>query len=301
MTDSHQDYIGINNAILAINNEKNVDFVIHTGDVCASNFYDLPYNSKQIPYAICIGNHDSHLGSYNWSIKTTQENYYKKFFEPNLSTSNITIEKNTTYWFKKLKDCTVIGIDYTTRGDSFYKQWYWLENILSECLADKTPVFIGSHEIIHSLNPIKSSDFTCSYYANSWKKSTIKEGFFGVFPMCYKSYEIVCKYADLGLQVLCWVFGHEHPDMLFKSNNKNTFPMICCGSTLHDSWNNVFRSGVSGDWQNDAVINKYEWRKNDNYMLISRIGCKKATEGDLRDFIAFDYEKHEYISAEARG
>ena len=58
-----------------------------------------------------------------------------------------TAEENTTYWYKDIADCRVLGLDYTARNDVYYDEWYWLEDNLKYCLENKKPIFICSHQI----------------------------------------------------------------------------------------------------------------------------------------------------------
>ena len=256
------------------------------------------------PFAICIGNHDMLLSKgaistgYRWDLQPTQEEAYQKYFRDN--STGITIEHGTTYWYKDLKDCRVIGIDYTARNDAYYNEWYWLERLLTECLSGNVPVFLCSHQICEYAVLQETCDFTYDTYFYDWTMYAHDVGF-SVYPFMNKSYELVTEYAERGLKVICWIFGHEHADGAFISGNKkNRFPMVCCGSSVHDQYNDVYRSHTS-NYVTDAVINLYEWSTGTQSLCITRIGPTACSTGRLRNMIAFNYDTGTFISREARG
>lgn len=305
VTDTHADAVGTYSALSAIRSIKDIDLVVHTGDIAFNTFSDsISYADVLKPYALCIGNHDMLLSSgaistgYRWEMQPTQEQAYQKYFSDN--NANVTIERGTTYWYKDLADCRVLGIDYTARNNVYYNEWYWIETQLKHCLENKIPVFIGSHQICEFAIPQESCDFTNDIYFHDWKQYAHYVGL-SVYPFMNKSYELVSKYANDGLKVICWIFGHEHADGAFISDNENNkFPMICCGSGVHDSYNDVYRSRTT-DYSTDAVVNLYEWYDSTQSLCITRIGPKSCSTGRFRSMIAFNYDTATFKAREARG
>ena len=305
VTDTHADTTGTASALAAIRSIRDVDLVVHTGDISQDTFSDsISYADMLKPFAICIGNHDMLLSKgaistgYRWDLQPTQEEAYQKYFRDN--STGITIEHGTTYWYKDLKDCRVIGIDYTARNDAYYNEWYWLERLLTECLSGNVPVFLCSHQICEYAVLQETCDFTYDTYFYDWTMYAHDVGF-SVYPFMNKSYELVTEYAERGLKVICWIFGHEHADGAFISGNKkNRFPMVCCGSSVHDQYNDVYRSHTS-NYVTDAVINLYEWSTGTQSLCITRIGPTACSTGRLRNMIAFNYDTDTFISREARG
>lgn len=305
VTDTHADSVGTASALAALRSIQDIDLVVHTGDISRDTFSDsIEYADILKPFAVCVGNHDMLLDKgaistgYRWDMQPTQEEAYWKYFRDN--SSGITIEPGTTYWYKDLKDCRVIGIDYTARNDAYYNEWYWLEKLLVECLSNNVPVFLCSHQICEYAILQETCDFTNDMYFYDWEIYAHDVGF-SVYPFMNKSYELVTEYAERGLKVICWIFGHEHADGAFISGNKkNRFPMICCGSSLHDQYNDVYRSHTS-NYVSDAVINLYEWSTGTQSLCITRIGPTACSTGRLRNMIAFNYDTATFISREARG
>lgn len=304
VTDTHADSIGTYSALSAIRSLQNIDLVVHTGDIAYNTFSDsINYADILKPYALCVGNHDMLLSKgaistgYRWELQPTQIEAYNKYFSDN--SAGVTIKPNTTYWYKDLADCRVLGLDYTARNDAYYNEWYWLEDNLKYCLENKIPVFILSHQICEFAVPQETCDFTNSTYFNDWKQYAHGTGF--IYPFMNKSYELVTKYANNGLKVICWIFGHEHTDGAFISDNEtNKFPMICCGSGLHDKYNDVYRSNTP-EYKTDAVVNLYEWYTSTQSLCITRIGPESCSTGRLRSMIAFNYDTSTFKAREARG
>lgn len=304
VSDTHSDTVGTYSALSAIRSLKNIDLVVHTGDISADAFSDpIGYADILKPYALCVGNHDMLLAKgvistgYRWEMQPTQEEAYSKYFSDN--SAGVKIKPNTTYWYKDLPDCRVIGIDYTARDNVFYDEWYWLESQLEYCLKNRIPVFVCSHQICEYAILQESCDFTYDIYFYGWKQDAHNTGL-SVYPFLNKSYELVSKYANAGLKVICWIFGHEHADGAFISDNENKFPMICCGSSLHDIYNDVYRSDKA-DYSTDAVVNLYEWYESTQSLCITRIGPKSCSTGRFRSMIAFNYDTSTFKAREARG
>lgn len=306
VTDTHGDIIGTESAVSAIRSIRDIDLVVHTGDISNNTFSDsISYADVLKPFAICVGNHDMLLSKgtistgYRWEMQPTQEEAYQKYFSDN--SAGVTIERGTTYWYKDLADCRVIGIDYTARNDVYYNEWYWLEHQLEYCLANNVPVFVCSHQICEYAVLQKTCDFTnTNYFPDEWKVPASINGF-SLYQFMNKSYELVTDYAERGLRVICWIAGHEHADgALISGNANNKFPMICCGSALHDGFNDVYRSNTP-NYKTDAVVNLYEWSTGTQSLCVTRIGAAACSSGKLRNMIAFNYDTNEFfISREAR-
>ena len=305
VTDTHADTVGTASALSAIRSIQDIDLVVHTGDISNNTFSDpIGYADILKPYALCVGNHDMLLREgavptgYRWDMQPTQEEAYRKYFSDNSAV--VTIKPNTTYWYKDLPDCRVIGIDYTARDAVFNDELYWLEAQLKHCLESRTPVFICSHQICEYAILQESCDFTYDNCWSSWKQHA-HEANLDFYPFLNKSYELVSKYANDGLKVICWIFGHQHGDGTFISGNEsNRFPMICCGSGVHDKWNDVYRSNTA-DYHTDAVVNLYEWYASTQSLCITRIGPKSCSTGRFRSMIAFNYDTSTFKAREARG
>lgn len=305
VSDTHADSIGTYSALSAIRSLKDIDLVIHTGDISANSFSDsITYADILKPYALCVGNHDMLLNigvintGYRWDLQPTQIEAYNKYFSDN--SAGVTIKQNTTYWYKDIADCRVLGLDYTARNNAYYNEWYWLEDNLKYCLENKKPVFICSHQICEYAILQESCDFTYDMYFNGWKQHAHNVGF-SIYPFMNKSYELVTKYANAGLKVICWIFGHEHADGAFISDNEtNKFPMICCGSSLHDIFNDVCRSNTP-EYETDSVVNLYEWSTSTQSLCITRIGPESCSTGRFRSMIAFNYDTSTFKAREARG
>lgn len=307
VTDSHEDITGLKSAANALTAVGDCDLIIHTGDISNNCFEDSINNAISLlpTYAAIIGNHDSILqkaldpAGYRWEIQPTLKQKYNKYFL-NRTPENVSIEKDKTWWYCNLKDVRVIGIDYTTRGDDYYDQWYWLESQLEDCERLDKPVFIASHAVSRKRIVRRESDFTAAksleYMLDSMYPDTL-----GLYPMQSKSYEIVVNHCDEhGLKVLAWIYGHEHADVLMTSDNNNKFPMIILGSSIHDPYNDVVRSNTP-NYRDDAVVNVYEWSDDTDSLLITRYGECSCYSGCLRDFTAYDFDRSEFVSKEARG
>lgn len=290
----------------AIKSRDDIDFVVSTGDMCRDFFEnDITYATNRLDYACCIGNHDAIMGratdpmGYRWEIQPTQKQLYEKFFAPYKNKMGITINKNTSYWYKEFEELAVISIDYTARGAAYYNQWYWLEHLLNVYSKKKKPIFIMSHQMYYKNKVVYNCEFTYNEYYIAWNYYS-KKNSDNIYNFMIKSYDLVEWYMqNAGLKVICWIGGHEHADCAYYSVNNN-YPLFTIGSGLHDGYNDLTRTN-NNNWRKDAVVNIYDYNPSSKSLVVTRLGSQSCYGGELRDMIAYEYDKNKFVSREARG
>ena len=310
VTDTHDDLAGCQHMASAISRVGNYDMLIVTGDIvpgyAAQGFSNL--NSVTPTYALAIGNHDvwtsetqaGEPSSWDFTKRISQNSAYETYFKNNPKMdSTITIEPNSTWWYKDLPDCRILGLDYTVLGEQIANETQWLNNMLAECEQENIPILIASHHIGYNYVINETSDFTDPHRKNRLKEDA--ELFKNVYTFQKSGYDLIVDHCDNhGLRVIAWITGHMHYDMLLTSNNTNKFPIFILASTYHDEWTDLFRN-QSGLWQNDAVVQSYEWDSINDTLLVTRYGTHVANTGCLREFMVYDCAANKIISGSARG
>lgn len=132
-------------AISQINKEKNIDFVVITGDGIdkpnkddAIQLFDL-LNTLNRPWYFALGNHDTTTDGY-----LTKTNFLKLLKEKN---PNYTFD-STYYTFKPKKGFRLIVLDgaknkgFTSHGILPKEELDWLDNVLSQSQKDVVLIFI---------------------------------------------------------------------------------------------------------------------------------------------------------------
>lgn len=303
-SDPHQDVNGMHEAhrVLTQLNLNDPEHLLCTGDVCANYFeHDFTYSDPKT-FCFAMGNHDciSAQGvadGYLADEKPNMEQLYNKFFKPYLNFTHINIKENTTWWYKDIRqDITVrvLGLDNHVRDRDYYAEWRWLEDLLNNT---KIPIIILSHILTSNLTLYRLGNFTSEYFKNDrfWPhENYIIENLW--FPFMKKADELINAWADKSEnnKVIVWLNGHEHADGLFISANKNKYPRVCCGSIIHDIYNDNTR------WENnDATINIYNY--NNTYLEVSRpLGSNTTHGGALRKIAYWDYDTKQWYNSLSR-
>lgn len=295
VTDSHEYVNGINDAISLANYVK-ADLNICTGDIVQDYFEQSVTQGLLSNFACTIGNHDAILkagtdpNGYHWEMRATPEQLYKKFVEPSISKTGISIEPNHTFWTKDISDAImVIGLNDTADDDEQALQKQMLTEKLNVCRQDNRKAIIASHFMNYNCKVNLKCNFTCKSYFKNWNSATEPSLYRTTYKGIPENYEIIESYSDV---VLFTVHGHEHSDAIAFSNNVH----IVLGSILNDTYNNVGRT-------NDArvsrtVANLYEISdENPRYLVVYRLGANICKTGQIRSMVAIDLQTHDIVSS----
>lgn len=286
----------------AVRSTLNPDSFINTGDIVNDKFEDSITNNEPNDYQLVLGNHDCILESgldpngYHWDEQPTQSQKISKYFTPLLN-NNVPMEfdtENATWWSYPYSDfkIMIVAIDCTVRGSLVTEQNQWLTDILEYCKQNDFSVIFASH-MPPSNVPVISCSWTDPFYYSSGYPDTT--GFEAFYPAVRSTYTILCNAADNGLNVLAFINGHEHADGLFNAGNVVKFPMISIGSTIIDSYNDLYRvDNVSNS--SCPVTNLYEFNDISKSLVCWRYGAEYAHSGARRFMFAYDYVTREYTS-----
>lgn len=306
-SDSHGFALGSNMANACIDSADGLDFAIHTGDACQNSFEDDISYAQLSNSLFVLGNHDAVNRSGiaalpedydDWADKPTQEQLYNKFFKPNVAAWGVEMEANTTWWKKKFaeKGFMVIGLDSTVRDADNAKQQAWFQQTLEECVTENLIAVIASHIVEYRVsNPIVCNFSYLHYYyplheGGSWSDYT------SWYPSVNRVMDIAETYVQTrGLKVACWLCGHEHADALF---GHRSFPIVVCGSTMIDKWNNVART--SENYTARAVMNLCEYDSEQDTLTLWRLGADGCSGGNRRKMCCYSNKKKRVVSSCSR-
>lgn len=303
-TDSHGYAVGSNYTNSCIGGIPDLDFAIHTGDVCRSSFSDDSSYAQLSNSLFVVGNHDvvnsSGIGSLpsgydDWADQPSPSNIYTKFFQPNVAKWGVTMNEGETWWKKRFpeKNLCIVGLDSTTRGQQLVKQRAFLDKVLKECTDNNDKVIFASHFVEHGIMPVPCCFTFLHYYMHGGQWSDYS----GWYPFINECMETVTNYVNnTGLKVIAWVCGHEHADAFF---THRPFPVIVCGSTIIDSWNNLSRSEGNA-LTSRACMNLYEYDDELDTLRIYRLGADNATGGARRKMLVYDVGQRRIVSACSR-
>lgn len=138
ISDLHLDKIRLQRFTNFINNIKNIDDAICTGDMTNNysdgmTYWDSVSGTERI--LTCIGNHDG-LANHNvdwYSGQCTMLEAYNKFINPYISNWNVTHDVGKTYYYKDYNSekIRLIVLDSMRSGTDATNQNTWLESVLS--------------------------------------------------------------------------------------------------------------------------------------------------------------------------
>lgn len=271
---------------LRVLNKLAVNLKIHTGDAVRDTFPDDISDTHLETSLFSIGNHERYKSfAEGFTNPPSQGELYTKFIDPYKGSWGVTT--NRTWYSKHFNDENIeyISLDTCAISEAEIKeQTQWLTNTLERCLAAKTKVFLGSHELPTAPKYLKCN-YSCDGYFIDSGYYPDNQGRLNWYPLINDLNELVDEYADKGLRVLGWFYGHDHSDGLLVSRTHVKYPHIAVGSTINDRFNNVSRNT-----NETSIINVYTYNDYYNTLKIERVEGYNAFTGAIKRVTVFDYD-----------
>lgn len=249
--------------------------LVHTGDMVYNNY------GQDISYAypgtmlFCIGNHDVWTESLPHQY-VDQSKLYATYYAPYASGRDCVQTAPDTWWYKDIEGVRLISLDCVCGGSVMARQLTWLENVIAGCEW----CIVLSHMAPRSLQP-HACCLTCSEYYSTTFVSPAEQDQMQYTPGLKQLYDALLPHKTKILIELC---GHEHADCLGMAPD---WPVSVIGSTLIDSYNNVYRS--TGTVQNRCVGNLVRIAPND-FCAIYRLGAIGRTNGERGRMVVYNYK-----------
>lgn len=249
--------------------------LVHTGDMVQDHY------GQDIMYAypgtmlFCIGNHDVWTESFPRQY-TEQAKLYATYYAPYASGRDCVQTAPNTWWYKDIAGVRLISIDCMCDGSDMARQLAWLENVIAGCEW----CVVLSHMAPRSLQP-HACCLTCSEYYSTTFVSPAEQDQMQYTPGLKQLYDALLPHKGKILIELC---GHEHADCLGMAPD---WPVSVIGSTLIDSYNNVYRS--TDTVQNRCVANLVRIAPGD-FCAIYRLGAIGRTNGERGRMVVYNYK-----------
>nr|DAJ54214.1 MAG TPA: putative phosphohydrolase [Bacteriophage sp.] len=259
--------------------------LVHTGDMVQD------YYGQDITYAypgamlFCLGNHDVWTKTLPRQY-TEQSKLYATYYAPYASGRNCVQTAPDTWWYKDIGGVRLISLDCLCDGSVMARQLTWLENVIAECEW----CVVLSHMAPRSLQP-HACCMTCSAYYSTTFVSPENQGQMPYTPGLKQLYDALLPHKDKILLELC---GHEHSDCIGMAPD---WLVSVVGSTLIDSYNNVYRSADTV--QNRCVANLVRIAPGD-FCAIYRLGAIGRTNGERGRMVVYDYKTKRFSTMVSR-
>lgn len=303
-TDSHGYAVGSNYTNACIKGIPDLDFSIHTGDACKNSFGDDASYARLGDSFFVVGNHDainaSGIGSLpdgydNWADRPSQEALFAKFFQPNIAGWGVQMKPNETWWKRRFPDkkLTLVGLDITVTGEALEREREFLNSVLAEARNNGDRLIFASHIVEHLAMPVPCAFTFHHYYRQGGRWSDYS----GWYPFMNESINTVAQYAaSADVKVIAWLCGHEHADAFF---THRPFPIIVCGSTIIDGYNNLSRSEDEA-LTSRAAMNLCEYDDRLDTLRIYRLGADNCTGGSRRKMLVYNLGERRIVSSCSR-
>lgn len=259
--------------------------LIHTGDMVYNNY------GQDISYAypgtmlFCIGNHDVWTESLPHQY-VDQTKLYETYYAPYAAGRDCVHVAPDTWWYKDIEGVRLISLDCLCTGDTMSRQLAWLESTIAGCEW----CIVLSHMAPRSLQP-HSCCLTYADYYNTTFVSPEEQDQMTYSPGLKQLYAALLPHKYKILIELC---GHEHADCVGMAPD---WPVSVIGSTIIDSFNNVYRS--TGMVQNRCVANLVRIAPGD-FCAIYRLGAIGRANGERGCMVVYDYKTKRFSTEVSR-
>ena len=286
------------------------DMFICTGDIVNNKYGDSIANNAPYDFWLVLGNHEcittegTNVNPYDWSKQPTQSQKITAYFQPIIDAGLIDLQLDTvapdaTWWHKRFDSLKidVVGIDCTLRSGTiaFNNHSSWFHSVLDNDREDGYGVIVVSH-MPPSNVPLIDCDWTCQDFFRSFNGYPDTAGFEVFYAGVRATYNEMVNQANLGCNILAFICGHEHADGIMNAGTDTKFPMITIGSTIIDSYNDIYRNANLSN-SLCPVTNLYEFDDEAKSLVCWRYGAEYAHTGARRFMFAYNYITHEFTSA----
>lgn len=292
ISDLHLDKIRLQRFTNFINNIKNIDDAICTGDMTNNysdgmTYWDSVSGTERI--LTCIGNHDG-LANHNvdwYSGQCTMLEAYNKFINPYISNWNVTHDVGKTYYYKDYNSekIRLIVLDSMRSGTDATNQNTWLESVLSIAKSKGYSVVCATHCVPQTS---KVNYIDCSF--NSINLKYEDEYDTCVTNTIYQ--QTVQNFIDDDGKFITWICGHTHVDFVYTTSEfpNQLWIVVACGLLS----NNLDIDRTDGTKNQDA-FNILTFDTNTELVKVIRVGADRDRSMRHLGTMSIDYNTHSVI------
>lgn len=292
ISDLHLDKIRLQRFTNFINNIKNIDDAICTGDMTNNysdgmTYWDSVSGTERI--LTCIGNHDG-LANHNvdwYSGQCTMLEAYNKFINPYISNWNVTHDVGKTYYCKDYNSekIRLIVLDSMRSGTDATNQNTWLESVLSSAKSKGYSVVCATHCVPQTS---KVNYIDCSF--NSINLKYEDEYDTCVTNTIYQ--QTVQNFIDDDGKFITWICGHTHVDFVYTTSEfpNQLWIVVACGLLS----NNLDIDRTDGTKNQDA-FNILTFDTNTELVKVIRVGADRDRSMRHLGTMSIDYNTHSVI------
>jgi hypothetical protein len=292
ISDLHLDKIRLQRFTNFINNIKNIDDAICTGDMINNysdgmTYWDSVSGTERI--LTCIGNHDG-LANHNvdwYSGQCTMLEAYNKFINPYISNWNVTHDVGKTYYYKDYNSekIRLIVLDSMRSGTDATNQNTWLESVLSSAKSKGYSVVCATHCVPQTS---KVNYIDCSF--NSINLKYEDEYDTCVTNTIYQ--QTVQNFIDDDGKFITWICGHTHVDFVYTTSEfPNQLWIVVASGHLS---NNLDIDRTDGTKNQDA-FNILTFDTNTELVKVIRVGADRDRSMRHLGTMSIDYNTHSVI------
>lgn len=292
ISDLHLDKIRLQRFTNFINNIKNIDDAICTGDMTNNysdgmTYWDSVSGTERI--LTCIGNHDG-LANHNvdwYSGQCTMLEAYNKFINPYISNWNVTHDVGKTYYYKDYNSekIRLIVLDSMRSGTDATNQNTWLESVLSSAKSKGYSVVCATHCVPQTS---KVNYIDCSF-------NSINLKYEDKYDTCVTNtiyQQTVQNFIDDDGKFITWICGHTHVDFVYTTSEfpNQLWIVVACGLLS----NNLDIDRTDGTKNQDA-FNILTFDTNTELVKVIRVGADRDRSMRHLGTMSIDYNTHSVI------
>lgn len=292
ISDLHLDKIRLQRFTNFINNIKNIDDAICTGDMTNNysdgmSYWDSVSGAERI--LTCIGNHDG-LANNNvdwYSGQCTMLEAYNKFINPYISNWNVTHDVGKTYYYKDYNSekIRLIVLDSMRSGTDATDQNTWLKSVLSSAKSKGYSVVCATHCVPQTS---KVNYIDCSF--NSINLKYEDEYDTCVTNTIYQ--QTVQNFIDDDGKFITWICGHTHVDFVYTTSEfpNQLWIVVACGLL-----SNNLDIDRTDDTKNQDAFNILTFDTNTELVKVIRVGADRDRSMRHLGIMSINYNTHSVI------
>lgn len=292
ISDLHLDKIRLQRFTNFINNIKNIDDAICTGDMTniysnGMSYWDSVSGTERI--LTCIGNHDGLANKdLDWySGQCTMLEAYNKFINPYISNWNVTHDVGKTYYYKDYESekIRLIVLDCMRSGADATNQNTWLESVLSSAKSKGYSVVCATHCVPQTS---KVNYIDCTF--NSINLKYEDEYDTCVTNAIYQ--QTVQNFIDDDGKFITWICGHTHVDFVYTTSEfpNQLWIVVACG-LLSNNLDIVRTDGT----KNQDAFNILTFDTNTELVKVIRVGADRDRSMRHLGTMSINYNTHNVI------
>ena len=282
---------------------------ICTGDLVTASYGGGDYENIWLKTAgtsdilFAIGNHDTYRqgGSPHGTLTAAEK--YAAYFDGHTSGWEITMESDTSYYYKDYAESGIrlIVVD-TSVGDSDPDQKTWLETVLADAKTLNYAVIVAAHYLrLNSSTDIKSA----TIYDNCWSNTRARAAGTDTMTYDWTGTDIVKCVTDFisnGGTFICYLIGHTHSDIIgYPTGHPDQLIITVCAAAVGEAIA-ANRVNTCGDLprktgsKTEDCFNLITVNPTNKVLHCIRIGSDINMLQIPRKAFCWDYDNHAFIS-----